>query len=65
MTYFTRKIFAILKKWRVISVFSLLQYMFGALRDCVPQLKNSKHEEEPDKMVSDFKDKIMEIMKEV
>ena len=39
--------------------------MFGALRDCVPQLKNAKHEEDPDKMVSDFKEKIMDIMKEV
>ena len=39
--------------------------MFGALRDCVPQLKNAKHEEDPDKMIENFKEEIMDIMKEV
>jgi len=43
----------------------LFQYMFGALRDCVPQLRQACHEEVDDKMVTDFKVEIMDILKEV
>ena len=39
--------------------------MFGALRDCVPQLRQACHEEEDDKMVADFKNEIMDVLKEV
>jgi len=39
--------------------------MFGALRDCVPQLRQACHEEVDDKMVTDFKVEIMDILKEV
>lgn len=39
-----------------------IHYMFGALRDCVPQLQKANHEEEADKMVSDFKDETMTIL---
>ena len=39
--------------------------MFGALRDCVPQLKNAKHEENSDQMTQDFKEEIMQIVKDV
>eukprot|EP00111_Clytia_hemisphaerica_P017411 TCONS_00051483-protein len=41
-----------------------IHYMFGALRDCVPQLKNAKHEEDSDQMTNDFKEEIMQITKD-
>ena len=39
--------------------------MFGALRDCVPQLQYAKHEETSDLMTENFKKEIMAILKEV
>ncbi|XP_057296069.1 WASH complex subunit 4-like isoform X2 [Hydractinia symbiolongicarpus] len=41
-----------------------IHYMFGALRDCAPQLKFARHEETNDVMVEQFKVDIMNIMKE-
>ena len=39
--------------------------MFGALRDCAPQLKSARHEETLDVMTDIFKKEIMDIFKEV
>ena len=39
--------------------------MFGALRDCTPQLKLAKHEENNDVLAKHFRENVTEIFKQV
>lgn len=39
--------------------------MFGALRDCAPQLISAKHVEDQSAMMDTFKKDIMDLLKEV
>jgi len=41
-----------------------LNYMFGALRDCAPQLRLSRHEDSVEVMTDAFKKEIMDMLKE-
>ena len=39
--------------------------MFGALRDCAPQLLKARHVDDEHSMVEAFKEEIMNLLKEV